>query len=1449
MRDWRMPKRLLVVFALLLATAWVAIPAPSTAEIRVAPTTFLTDSDGITEFELYKNGIYWWQRMWEETTPTRVVTIHPGTIRLRGTMGGSQKSVMRSDQILTPISNSTENHGNVAHDGQYVYFFSQGLLHRKSLNLAEGTSSQPMPGNISLATGENSAYIELSGGQLYWANHTVNPITLQMTNYVYSMPTNGNQSSLLFSSPGSGRIAKIQRATYRQADGTDVEALFLLTADGRLLKIPLNPSGSEQLLDMDVWDFAIHHRAWIGGAATDIYAVTSLFTEGSLTPPSPGELVRIDAETNLATRLRTASGTKQFLAVTTDSDSGATSPDKNVYVVEAAVNCGELVGCTIGGPYEVSRHKITVPVDSGAWDTFVIQISGIGSIRSDDQTFYFVEYGGSYDSIMMLPTDAAPVELDFQADYMEVTQGIQNMAGAVPLVGGKETYVRGWGSITNTTGDNGWRPYAVIHGYRNGQELADSPIDSRNFPYLSDTSSLAYDRPSLNHSYYFRLPETWTQAGNLTLAFEISPSPAETGTLPNTVTKDVTFQSVPRPCIVGMPIAAQATPFFNQVGIADWRFADILDRFRTLFPIGQFSFHYIDQPIYKTSIDLEVLCLPDVPIIWPPFCAPFPVISYSQFDMSLKDEWSEALGNVAQMAVLSNLSGYQPGNCDPTTTHWVAMLHPVVLNGAWAGLGYRPGNSSIVTMTTSQPSKSYTYPRGGQILAHELAHNHGRKHINCGSGILGPFDNPPWASCNLGPNDTQEYYGFDGFSFPPSIIAPNPAAVADLMTYFQPKWTSSFTWNAILGTTLPVRRAVWLESGEGRRASELLTVSGTIWPQQATVQANPFYRIPATPLTRARAARYAPTGVESRTVSYDIRLLDARGLELYREALVLSAGEEPLETAAAFSRTLTFDPNTAYIEIVDANNTTLLQRAVTSSAPLLTLQGVTVNDTDQTVELRWISYDPDNDVAPVFTIQYSTDDGLTWQPVALNYELYKIVLNASMLPGSDTARLQVLATDGVNTTIAMSQQFSLPKHAPRPLIGGITEGERLDFAIVPTLSGYGLDAEDGTVDGTGLSWAVTGPVALSGTGRSFPLPDLLPGEYTAVLTAIDSDGQSGMATRHFEVLPVAVPDTAVPELDGRCTDTAYTDATLVRLLLSSGRFVRGWMLHANGALYLCFSDLPFASAGGSPLVVGIRVDGDKSGDGVAQAGDMGFFVDEEGIPYQLVGDGAGAMPISSTPAVGFEAVVEWDTASWDSPPQDWSAEMEISESLVNGWDHAAGIMFDYAKPLDSAGTTWPAGAGESAPSTWASAWFGTPPAPENRPPVANPGIDETLLVPQDRTIYLDGGSSYDPDGNPLSYTWIQTAGPTVTLLNPDSSTPSFVASPVSEPTVLEFELIVSDGTLSSVAARIRVTLLPASRVPETTMIPAWTGTLGTILLLGLLAFFMASRRRRYTPRV
>ena len=119
------------------------------------------------------------------------------------------------------------------------------------------------------------------------------------------------------------------------------------------------------------------------------------------------------------------------------------------------------------------------------------------------------------------------------------------------------------------------------------------------------------------------------------------------------------------------------------------------------------------------------------------------------------------------------------------------------------------------------------------------------------------------------------------------------------------------------------------------------------------------------------------------------------------------------------------------------------------------------------------------------------------------------------------------------------------------------------------------------------------------------------------------------------------------------------------------------------------------------------------------------------------------------------------------------------------------------------------------------------PAPANNPPTANAGLDRT--VDEGSTVTLDGSGSTDPDDGIASYQWQQTAGTTVTLLNPATVNPTFTAPDfVSGANTLTFQLTVTDSASQTHSDFVVITIANVNQPPV-----ANAGVDQTILQVGV----------------
>jgi hypothetical protein len=595
-------------------------------------------------------------------------------------------------------------------------------------------------------------------------------------------------------------------------------------------------------------------------------------------------------------------------------------------------------------------------------------------------------------------------------------------------------------------------------------------------------------------------------------------------------------------------------------------------------------------------------------------------------------------------------------------------------------------------------------------------------------------------------------------------------------------------------------------------------VTGLVTPTQGTGRFDAFYLLPDGAAPQAELIKQRTAALQIAGISADpyvIRQLDANGATLSDTQLVIDTAHDDVGPTSPFAQYVPFNAQTERVQLVQSNKV-LAEKRASANAPTLTLQAPVLDPASQTMALQWLAFDNDNTLTGgftdvlFFTVQYSPDNGATWYTLLVQYPWLAATIETDLLPGGAQALIRVLATDGFNTTIATSAPFALAKHTPVPVIDGVIEGERIPYTKTITLLGLGLDAEDGGIPADKLIWTISGPTAVSGSGTQLDLTGLAPGSYTATLTATDKDNQTGTATRHFEVLPLVVADRTEPTLDGACADAGYATAASVVIPMPSGQAPRGWLLHAGGKLYACFVDLQLAAANAPTMTLTLRFDVDNSGGNAVQAGDLGFGVDQNGTPYQLT-TANGALQVTLTPQLGYNAVVERNANGW-------SAELALTEALLGGWNHGVRILFSHtgidmllAAEAGTANGLWPETGNRTQPATWAAAYLGTPAAPANQAPIANAGADLYENVAVTKTIGLDGSGSVDPDGNALTYSWTQVAGPTVALSGANSATPTFSVTPVATATTLRFQLVVNDGAANSPADEVVVNLLPTAR--------------------------------------
>lgn len=99
----------------------------------------------------------------------------------------------------------------------------------------------------------------------------------------------------------------------------------------------------------------------------------------------------------------------------------------------------------------------------------------------------------------------------------------------------------------------------------------------------------------------------------------------------------------------------------------------------------------------------------------------------------------------------------------------------------------------------------------------------------------------------------------------------------------------------------------------------------------------------------------------------------------------------------------------------------------------------------------------------------------------------------------------------------------------------------------------------------------------------------------------------------------------------------------------------------------------------------------------------------------------------------------------------------------------------------------------------------------NHGPTAAAGDDQS--VDEGDSVTLDGSGSSDPDDDSVDFSWSQTAGPAAVIDDTRRENPTVTAPEVAADTTLTFQLVVSDGLVSSAADTVDVLVRHVNKAP------------------------------------
>lgn len=273
----------------------------------------------------------------------------------------------------------------------------------------------------------------------------------------------------------------------------------------------------------------------------------------------------------------------------------------------------------------------------------------------------------------------------------------------------------------------------------------------------------------------------------------------------------------------------------------------------------------------------------------------------------------------------------------------------------------------------------------------------------------------------------------------------------------------------------------------------IIYTSGTVFPD-GSVDLYPFY------ITEGYPDEITEDG------PYNIRLLDKEENIISQQHFKQTAAELPEEGAAvSFFVVLPIPRDIAVVQIRE-DEKVLKEITPSDNAPVVRITLPTGNETisrDGSLRIAWEGYDEDKDNL-YYQVEYSFDGGNSWRTHGINITNNSLTIASENLPGTDEAKVRVLASDGINTGSDVSNTFVVENKPPSVFINQPEDKAKINQSDNPVrFSGDADDREDGK--NVTLKWKIDGEEV---GGYKYFEQSLPVGTHEITLMAIDSQGET-----------------------------------------------------------------------------------------------------------------------------------------------------------------------------------------------------------------------------------------------------------------------------------------------------------------------------------------------------
>jgi hypothetical protein len=396
----------------------------------------------------------------------------------------------------------------------------------------------------------------------------------------------------------------------------------------------------------------------------------------------------------------------------------------------------------------------------------------------------------------------------------------------------------------------------------------------------------------------------------------------------------------------------------------------------------------------------------------------------------------------------------------------------------------------------------------GRVAAQEIGHTMNLPHVpGCGAGGA-DLSYPK-------PNGLLDEFGAD----PLAMIVYPPSSSYDFMGYCgggSDTWTSIYTYNEIAGLLpegafLPARIRAAANAFISLQSPQFLLGSGEL-SQTSAKLTDGFYL-----LGKDSVGALTPD-----KGAYIVELQDVNSKVLYSQHFdVVQMSNANVQTEGGFQLVLPFTPGTHRI-VFKYQDKVIGQVTASPHAPTVKLTSPADgahwgNSGEQTIS--WKGSDVDGKPLS-YLVQFSADNGKTWNVMAANLHDTSLKFDASFLPGGAQSLVRVFATDGLNTAQVVSGALTVDAKSPELAITAPQDSQSFDFGAPVVLHGLGADLKDGALTGDKLQWSSDKDGSL-GTGATLVINTLSVGQHTISLSATNSDGLSTTVSVHVTINAVA----------------------------------------------------------------------------------------------------------------------------------------------------------------------------------------------------------------------------------------------------------------------------------------------------------------------------------------